>query len=86
MRRSRAIFGHWRLSGCDKDALFDLEEDSDFDEFVLPNAGVHLEVMRERPAHLWMCVNGVHLDVDYAHQTVTVRNECAGGWRMVVDS
>jgi len=86
MRRSRAIFGHWRLSGYDKAADFDLEEDSDFDEFALPNAGVHVEVMRDRPAHLWMCVCGVHLNVDYAHKTVMVRDECEGGWQMVADS
>ena len=83
--RSRAIFGRWRLSGFDKAADFDLSEDSSFDELVLPNAGVHLEVMNDHPAHLWMCVKGVHVNVHYADKTVMVRDECQDGWTMVVE-
>lgn len=85
VRRSRAIFGRWRLGGFDKAADFQLEEDSTFDELVLPNAGVHLEVMDDRPAYLWMDVNGVQINVHYPSKTVLVRDECRDGWKLVVD-
>jgi hypothetical protein len=82
---SRHVFRGWRLGGCDKTAAFALSEDSEVDEFVLPNAHVHLEVMNDRPAHLWMNICGVQINVHYGDKVVRVADECEDGWQMQLE-